>query len=855
MHTPYGMAMKKICWIIFHILTVIVLLSDDTAAAVRIFDGRNPVSFNHPAWSIRPVPEMAAEMFASDITDVTGQSPLRTGRHEAVIRLYNLSAVAPDEIRELDEAGIDLKKIQGQKDAFCLKAHDGCLYAVGADDRGTAYAILEISRLAGVSPWVWWNDARPIRRSVVEIADDYAVYNVPSVEYRGIFINDEDWSFQPWSWQTFERGQKAGTIGVRTYREIFGLLLRLRANTLWPAMHPSTVPFYFVEGAKEAADSFGIVIGTSHCEPLMRNNVGEWDESVRGPYNYMINRNSVLDYWRERLEEAGHYENIYTLGMRGIHDGHMEGVKTMDERVAALRQVMGDQRELLMDYVDQDVTSVPQVFVPYKEVLEIMDNGLEVPDDVTLMWCDDNYGHISRLSDSIQQQRRGGAGIYYHLSYWGRPHDYLWLGTTQPGLIYNEMLNAYRHNARKIWIANIHDMKTSSYQLELFLDMAWDIDGVENLSVRPHLASWLCREFGDEAGTALLPVMEEYYRLCNIRRPEHLGWTQVELNRKLYPRGRSQVTDTEFSFTEFGDEADRYLEAYDSIISKVEAIECSVPEERRDTYFAQIKYPVTSAGLMARKMLEAQRARSFAMGQSDASLWSRDSLMLKACARSMDAYYKIRRLTAYYNDSLAAGKWRHSVCMNPRDLCVFNPPVIPVGLTEGEMIHYLGVPSSVAKIGSACPGDGQGWVARNAMTFDYATFTPAPVAMLGHSMNAVPIPKGQSIMFDLDLDHEGEVYLLTALIPTHPADTGELRIGISIDGDEFQEINIKESGRTDRWKENVLRNQARVTTVHNVKPGRHRVTVTALDDNIILDQLLLDTKKDRKFYVIPSALK
>ena len=386
-------------------------------------------------------------MFVSDITDVTGRAPLRADRHEAVIRVYNLTTAVRDEIRELQGANIDLKKIRGRKDAFCLKAYDGHLYAVGADDRGTAYALLEISRLAGVSPWVWWNDASPIRKPVLEIADDYSVYHVPSVEYRGIFINDEDWSLQPWSWQTFEKGQKAGTIGVRTYKEIFGLLLRLRANTLWPAMHPSTVPFYFVEGAKEVADSFGIVMGTSHCEPLMRNNVGEWDESVRGPYNYITNRNSVLDYWRERLEEAGGYENIYTIGMRGIHDGHMEGVKTMDERVGALRQVICDQRELLKEYVCPEVTSVPQLFVPYKEVLEIMDNGLEVPDDVTLMWCDDNYGHITRLSDSIQQERKGGAGIYYHLSYWGRPHDYLWLGTTQPGLIYSEMLNAYKHNA------------------------------------------------------------------------------------------------------------------------------------------------------------------------------------------------------------------------------------------------------------------------------------------------------------------------------------------------------------------------------------------------------------------------
>ncbi|MDE6089891.1 MAG: glycosyl hydrolase 115 family protein [Duncaniella sp.] len=831
-----------------------IVCRDDATAAVHIFDGRNPVTFNSPAWASRPVPEKAAEMFESDMTDVTGLYPLRVDRTEAAIRIYNLSAITETETDELRAADIDLSELRGRSDAFCLKVHDGKLYAVGADDRGTAYAILEISRLAGVSPWVWWNDSRSLRRDDIELPDDYVSYQSPSVEYRGIFLNDEDWSLQPWSWRTFEKDQEPGTIGARTYKEIFKLLLRLRANIIWPAMHPSTKPFYFVAGAKETADSFGIAIGTSHCEPLMRNNVGEWKESERGPYNYITNRASVVDYWSERLMEAGGYENIYTIGMRGIHDGYMEGVKTMDERVAALRDVISDQRSLLRQYVDTAVTSVPQIFIPYKEVLEIMDNGLEIPEDVTLVWCDDNYGHISRLSDSIQQQRKGGAGIYYHLSYWGRPHDYLWLGTTQPGLVYKEMSNAYCHNARKIWIANVHDLKTSSYPLELFLDMAWDIDAVKSIGVGEHLALWLEREFGEAAGTALMAVMYEYYRLGNIRRPEHTGWSQVELNRKIYPRGRSQVGDTDFSFTEFGGEADRYLEAYDSIILKVNEIEAAVRPERHDTYFAQMKYPVSAAGLMARKMLEAQRARSYAMGQSDASLWGRDSLMFQACARSMDAYQKIRRLTAFYNDSLAAGKWKHSMCMNPRDLCVFNPPVLPVGLTEEEIMRYLS-PANLKVNSSSIVGFGPstGWTARNGDSYDSATFSPAPVFMLGHSMNAVPLPKGESLMFDFDVDSDGKAYLLTALIPTQPTDNGELRIAISIDGGERQTVSIREKGRTDRWKENVLRNQARVTTAHDLKKGRHRIAVTALDDNIILDQLMLDSKKDRKFYVVPVS--
>lgn len=819
-------------------------------AEVVLFDGKNPATYNRPEWQQRPITEVASDMFESDIAQVTGMKPVNCSVDNATIKIYNLQTIGSKDRQKLNKAKIDVDKIKDKKDGYILKAHKGNLYAVGADDRGTAYAILEISRLAGVSPWIWWNDAIPEKKNRIIIPENYMTTQSPSVEYRGIFLNDEDWTLQPWSWMTFEPEQTPGTIGAKTYKEIFKLLLRLRGNAIWPAMHGFSTPFYFVEGAKEMADSCGIAIGTSHCEPLMRNNVGEWKENERGPYNYITNKESVKNYWIERLKEVGGYENMYTIGMRGIHDGHMEGVSTMTEKVSALQSVLNDQRKLLSQYVDSNVTNIPQVFVPYKEVLDIMDNGLTVPDDVTLMWCDDNYGYMTRLSDTEQRNRKGGAGVYYHLSYWGRPHDYMWLGATQPGLIYNEMNEAYDNNARKVWIVNVHDMKTASYSMELFLDMAWNINGIDASSVDKHLESWLKREFGENIGAQLTPVMKEYYRLCAIRRPEHMGWTQVELsNRKAYPRGRSHVIDTEFSFTEFGNEADRYLADYDIIAEKVREIKESIPNKNKDNYFAQIEYPVLCSANMARKMLEAQRARSFAMGQCDYSLWNRDSLMLGACARSLDAYHTIRKLTTLYNDSLANGKWKNAMSMNPRDLCVFNPPVLPIGLTSEEIKTYIS--TSTANISRVKSDD---YVALDAISYNSSTYTPNPVSLLGHSQNAVPIPKGESISFDINLNHNGPVALITALIPTQPNDTGDIRIKINIDGKESQTVSFKESGRTDRWKENVLRNQARIKTIHDWTSGNHTITITALDNHVILDQIMLDSKNNRNFYVIPTNI-
>ena len=811
------------------------------------YNGKQAISYALPQ-STAPVVKIAIDMFKEDMKQVTGLAPEQSSASKATVRIIQLDKADKKLQKELRGLNIPVDAIAAKKDGFYITVAGKQLFVVGSDGRGTAYGILELSRLAGVSPWVWWGDVTPEKRNRLTIANDYQTFQSPSVEYRGIFLNDEDWSLQPWSWKTFEPSTIKGRIGARTYKEIFKLLLRLRANAIWPGMHGITTPFYFVPGAKEMADSCGIAIGTSHCEPLMRNNVGEWSEKRRGAYNYITNRDSVQAYWIERLKEAGKYENMYTIGMRGIHDGHMEGVSTMEEKVSALQQVINDQRKLLAKYTNPDVTKVPQVFVPYKEVLQIMENGLQVPEDVTLMWCDDNYGYMTRLSDEEQQKRSGGAGVYYHLSYWGRPHDYMWLCTTQPGLIYNEMKQAYDHNARRVWIVNVHDLKPSAYNLELFLDMAWDINSVAPSTLNEHQEKWLCREFGEQAGKKLFPAMHEFYRLCGIRKPEHMGWTQVELDKKRYPRGRSQVIDTEFSLTEFGGELDRYMESYEAVKKTVKEVEAMIAPERKDAFFSHIKYQVFGAAAMSTKMLEAQRARSYAMGQCDESLWGRDKAMFFACARSMKAYQEIKELTDYYNNEMAGGKWKHSMCFYPRDLYVFYPPTLPVGLTDKEVDKYL---TENPKKSAPHKIKTDKCIASNACNYTTASEGATPVQALGHSMNAVALPKGGSLTFEFDCPWEGEALLRTAVIPTQPNDKGDIRFSVSIDGGKPQVLSFREKGRSETWKRNVLRGQAIKETKHSLKKGKHTLTITALDKHVVIDQWMLDFKPNRKFYVFP----
>lgn len=817
------------------------------------FDGSKPVSYTLKV--SETVVNVAMDMFADDIRQVTGYLPREVRSSDAKIAIVQLNnpQLSDKERKSLQNLGVPVRELAARKDAFYIavvgRGNKAKLYVVGSDGRGTAYGILELSRVAGVSPWIWWSDSTPEKKQKLTLPTSFKILQSPSVEFRGIFLNDEDWSLRPWSWKTFEPSDVKGQIGARTYKEIFKLLLRLRANTVWPGMHEGTTPFYFVKGAKEVADSCGVVIGTSHCEPLMRNNAGEWNVDQRGRYNYITNKDAVTEYWTERLIDVKKLQNIYTIGMRGVHDGSMEGVNTMREKTEALQQVIYDQRELLQKYINPNLTKIPQQFVPYKEVLSIYENGLDVPDDIMLTWCDDNYGYMTRLSDSIQQKRSGGAGVYYHLSYWGRPHDYLWLTTTQPGLIYNEMREAYNHNARRLWIANVHDLKPAAYDLEFFLDMAWDINSITPSTIISHQEKWLKREFGAIAGEKLLPAMLEFYRLCGIRKPEFMGWTQVELDKTKYHRGWSPIQDTKFSLTEFGGELDRYLEAYEEVKKIVSEVENEISPERKDAFFSHIKYPVFSAAAMSIKMLEAQRARAIAAGNYGATRWGREQALMIASAKSANAFQEIRRLTDYYNNEMAGGKWQYSMVFNPRDLNAFSAPSLPIVPTERDIESYSQMLNPLSKPLEVVANDS--CIASNACQFTQADKGVQAIQTLGHSMNAVSLPKGSSLIYEFESRWEGEAVLRVATIPTQPNDKGDIRFSVSIDNGEAQICSFKEMFRSDSWKENVMRGQAMRNTTHQITKGKHKLVIKALDNHVVIDQWMIDFKPHRNFYLFP----
>ena len=819
-----------------------------SAKDVCWFDGKNAVSCYVPK-NVDPVVGVSVEMFANDMKAVTGKKAVQTSEKKAAIRLVSLDKASGSTRNALAKQGVPVQELQKMTDGFHIAVIGNQIVVVGANGRGTAYGLLELSRQAGVDPWIWWGDVVPQKKDCLVIDDAFTTTQGASVEYRGIFINDEDWSFRPWCYDNYDKAG-FGQIGTRAYKKVFQLLMRLRANAIWPAMHPGTRSFFNTPGAKAVADSCGIAIGSSHCEPLLRNNIDEWDESKRGRFNYITNKAQVQDYWSERLKDVKDSKggNLLTIGMRGIHDGSMEGVKTMQEKFDGLQQVINDQQDLIRKYLG-DPSKQTQVFIPYKEVLDIYNKGLKVPDYVTLMWCDDNYGYMTRLSDETEQKRSGGGGIYYHLSYWGRPHDYLWLTTTQPGLIYNEMKAAYDHNVRKMWLANVHDPKVAGYDLELFLDMAWNINSVKANTVSDHYGAWLSRVFGSEVGAKLLPVMHEFFKLCGQRRPEFMGWNQTELDKRLFDRGLSPVRNTELSTSAFGNEQDRFIVRYADIAAKVKEIASTVRPELKDAYFAFIQYPVLAADAHARKIIWAQKARTYANGRSTVDTKSVDPQVMYACAQSQSAYQELKTLTAYYNEKMAGGKWRRSMTMAPRDLPVFQAPSLPTLLTDEEVKKYIAqVPAA-----SSHELKTDGAVAMNAAEYAKASGGAETVQMLGHSMKAVSLPKDGTLDYNFTTDKDADAVLRVAVIPTQPNDKGDLRFSVSVDGAKPTVYSLKEPFRSENWKTNVLRGQAvRELKLPSFKAGNHTLTIKALDNHLVVDQWMVDTNAKRKSYLFPT---
>jgi hypothetical protein len=605
---------------------------------------------------------LAAELLSRDLSALGGQpgAVVEDRTNCASVCIVIGTAASPVVQRLAREGGVDLSPIAGGWERYIRVgmrvAGRHYLLIVGSDARGAAYGVTDLSRALGVSPWEWWADVTPRRRERIAIDAAAFVSREPSVKYRGIFLNDEDWGLEPWAAKTFDPAK--GNIGPKTYARVFELMWRLKANTLWPAMHSVSTPFFGDPGNAPLARRYAIVIGSSHAEPMLRNNLREWDEDKRGGFDFTRRPQAIVDYWRERVRETNGQEAFYTMGLRGLHDGPMQGVTTTEARRGILEDVVGRQRALLAETLGKPAGQVPQLYVAYHELQEAYDAGLTLPDDVTLMWTDDNYGYLRRLSTPEEQKRPGGAGVYYHLSYWGRPHDYLWLGTTHPALIREEMGRAWNTDARRIWVVNVGDIKPIEYLSQYFLDLAFDARLLHQ-SPREHLRRFMAEQFGEAEAGVIADVMLRFYDLAWPRKPEFMGFGQTEWVTPNRPSGYVQSD---------GEEAQDRIAAYQALATQAEAIGARIPNDRQDAFYELVLYPVRGAAGLNTRILSLDLAELYARDQrASANAY---------VARAKAAHGGLVADTARYN-ALAGGKWRGMMDMAPRRLPVFAEPMWP----------------------------------------------------------------------------------------------------------------------------------------------------------------------------------
>ncbi|MGQ1784640.1 glycosyl hydrolase 115 family protein [Saccharicrinis sp. GN24d3] len=615
------------------------------------------------------VVQIAADLLASDIFKVSGK---RVGVTSNIDKA-GIIAGTIGESRLVDqlisEMKIDVSKVKSHWETYFIeivknpvKGIEKALVVIGSDRRATAFGLLEISRMIGVSPWEWWADVTPNKKSELNISMENRIYGSPSVKFRGIFLNDEDWGLQRWAALNYE--PETGDIGPKTYAKVFELLLRLRANTIWPAMHSCTKPFYSYPENKQVADDYAIVVGTSHCEPMLCNINAEWDSKTMGEWRYDKNAETIKKMFETRTKESSDFESIYTMGMRGEHDSPMiVGEDDTEAQVQLLEDVVTDQREILQKKTGKAAHHLPQIFIPYKEVLNYYQNDMELPEDITLVWTDDNYGYIRQLSNAEEQKRSGGAGVYYHTSYWGRPHDYLWLNSTNPVLMWEEMQKAYEFQSRDLWILNCGDIKPHEYNIELFLDMAWNMRSFsQSQGVRNHMEKWAAREFGKYNANPVTDLMYEYYRLAFQRRPEFMDWGRVEPVTK--------AGETELNQIHYNDEVSLRINAYQKLMDATQKLKPKIADNRKDAFYELVYYPVMGAAHLNHKWLYAYKNKFAAQqGRSSASYFGQ---------KATDAYHQIQEETDYFNNILQNGKWNHIMSMSPRHLPVFSKPTTTI---------------------------------------------------------------------------------------------------------------------------------------------------------------------------------
>jgi hypothetical protein len=792
------------------------------------------------------VVQIAAGLLQKDIEAVTGKKPSLSAKLSALSK--NIIIIGSLEQSSLIRQLVQQKKLtttslKGKWEGYQIqtisnpfKGVDNAIVITGSDRRGTVFGVFELSKQIGVSPWYWWADVPVKKKSIIYIKKGVVISDAPKVKYRGIFINDEAPALSNWSKEKF------GGFNHTFYEKVFELMLRLKSNYLWPAMWGNA--FYYDDSLNiKSADNYAIVIGTSHHEPLMRAHE-EWKYFGKGQkWNYDSTEVGLKEFWRGGMQRATN-EKIVSVGMRG------DGDEPMSRQTATtlLERIVKDQRQIIEEVTGKPASATPQLWALYKEVQDYYDQGMRVPDDVTLLLCDDNWGNIRKLPKLNEKPRKGGYGIYYHFDYVGGPRNYKWVNTNPIPRVWEQMHLAYEYGVKDIWIVNVGDIKPMEFPISFFLDYAWNPEKIGADDLQKYTEQWSAAQFGNKYAKEIADIISKYGKYNGRRKPELLDANTYSLDK-------------------YYDEFRKVVKEYNDLSEKAESINNQLSPEYKDAYFQLVLHPVKACANLNELYLNV----------------ALNNLHYNTVKNHLVNLFADRAKQLYTNDSLitlqyhqiANGKWNHMMDQTHIGYTYWQQPqkqkmpaikylpedsirrvdediIKPILKTSVNSIpanskgnifyekQMTGISIEASHFTKAVNSNGITWKILPDLGRTGSAITPYPVT----ATNQKPGGNAPHLDYEFYTYSKDSLKLLCYFSPTlnfHNSETG-LQFAVSIDDEQPQIINLnKEDNNVRTWGEWVSNNIIIKKSNHTIsKEGKHVLKFWMVNPGVVLQKLVID---------------
>jgi Glycosyl hydrolase family 115/Gylcosyl hydrolase family 115 C-terminal domain len=774
-----------------------------------------------------------ASLLQTDMGSVTGVKPAlvttldSAGKNSIIIGTLDGSAIIKDLIARKQ---VDASQLAGQWEAFQLKTIanasptiKSALVITGSDKRGAAFGVFELSKQLGVSPWYWWADVPPAKKLNAWVKKGVYNYASPSVKYRGIFINDEAPAFSGWTKEKF------GGVNHLVYEKMFELLLRLKGNYLWPAMWGNA---FNDDDTLDPilANKWGIVMGTSHHEPMVRAQQ-EWKRYGKGPWDYTKNDTVLRAFWKKGIENMKDHESIVTVGMRG--DGDMP--MTKGTATELLERIVADQRKILTEVTGKPADQTPQLWALYKEVQDYYDKGMRVPDDVTLLLCDDNWGNIRRLPKMGDKPRSGGYGIYYHFDYVGGPRNYKWLNTNNITRVWEQMHAAYEYGVDRIWVVNVGDLKPMEFPISFFLDYAYDTKKWNEKNIMSFYTRWAGDQFGASYAQSIGKLLSTYARYSSRRKPELLDASTYSLT----------------NFNEFKNVVNEWA----ALRQQAEQVERSLDTTHKDAFFELVLHPILA--------LENLHQMYYAVAMNKALAEKKDAAANQWADKAKQYYATDSLLTIRYNTALAGGKWSHMMDQTHIGYRSWQEPrrnSLPV-------LTYLDAATMNTSSASALSPEMFFPIAATnytrAVSAPGIQWTVIPeIGKNGDGITTFPVTKSLELSaasphleYVITTNKVDSLKLSLYFSPTlnvQNESTG-LRFAISIDNEQPQIVGLNPDDNTGVWNAWVANNNiVKTVTLAPIKAGQHTIKYWMIDPLVIFQKITVSSGPVPPSYLVPN---